>query len=95
MVEMSVSMESTEHLTTLSLQKDLSSHRTSRQAEAVANRLQLSMARTAFLVSTLNATVLVGAMNTGMMTVALPQMTIDLDISQSLQLWFVFSPKPY
>ena len=91
---MSVGMESTEHLTTISLQRELSLHRTSPNVKAAENCLQLSMARTAFLISTLNATVLVGAMNTGMMTVALPQITIDLDISQSLQLWFVSRPKP-
>lgn len=44
---------------------------------------------TIFLMSTLNATVLVGAMNTGIMTVGLPRITTDLQMSSYLIFWCV------
>ena len=77
------------HLTTTSSIEELSSQRASRQVKSTEHCVALSVGRSVFLISTLNATVLVGAMNTGMMTVALPRITEDLDISRSLQLWSV------
>lgn len=49
----------------------------------------LPMGRTVLLISTLTATVLVGSMNTGIMTVGLPQISIDLQLSSNLLLWFI------
>ena len=49
---------------------------------------RISKGRTVFLISSLNATVLVAAMNTGMLTVNLPHMGTDLHISRGLLLWY-------
>ena len=49
---------------------------------------RLSRGRTVVLICTLNATVTVAAINTGMMTVLLPKMAVDLQMSRSFLLWF-------
>ena len=49
---------------------------------------RLSRGRTIVLICSLNATVTVAAMNTGMMTVLLPEMAVDLQMSRSFLLWF-------
>ena len=80
-------MASTEDLTTIISMYEPQSERASRQINPAKDYQSLSIRRTVFLISTLNATVLVGAMNTGMMTVGISHMTVDLGISHSLQLW--------
>ena len=45
--------------------------------------------RKIILICALNATVTIGAMNTGMLTVLLPKMGEDLHLSLSLLLWYV------
>ena len=52
---------------------------------------KLSKGRMVVLISSLNATVTVGGMNTGMLTVLLPNMGEDLHMSRSLLLWYIFS----
>ena len=49
----------------------------------------LSTGRTVVLISALNATVTVGAINTGMITVLLPNMAEPLHMSRSFLLWYV------
>lgn len=79
-------MDSTEQLTSASTSTP-SSERPSRDHSPTGNNTLPSRGRTVILISALNCTVLVGAMNTGMMTVGLPQMTVDLHLSLKLQLW--------
>ncbi|KAI4161895.1 MAG: hypothetical protein LQ342_004461 [Letrouitia transgressa] len=50
----------------------------------------LSTGRAVVLISALNATVTVGAINTGMLTVLLPNMGQDLHMSRDFLLWYVF-----
>ena len=54
----------------------------------------LSKGRTIVLIVTLTGTVFVGSMNTGVMTVTLPRISTDLEISSNLRLWFVSSQEP-
>ena len=49
--------------------------------------MELSKGRTIVLICALNATVTVGAVNTGMLTVLLPKIDEDLCLSRSLLLW--------
>ena len=49
-----------------------------------------SMVRTVALISTLTAVTFAGSMNTGILTVSLPRMAIDLQLPRSLVLWYVF-----
>ena len=51
----------------------------------------LSMGRTILLISTLTATVFAGSMNTGVTTVGLPQLRIDLQLPNNLLLWSVLA----
>lgn len=80
-------MDSTEQLTGTPLTTEPPSERASRRLDPVNDHVPLSRSRSIFLICTLNATVLVGAMNTGIMTVGLPRITVDLGIPESLQLW--------
>ena len=56
-------------------------------AEKKIANSSLSTWRTVILISALNATVTVGAINTGMITVLLPNMAEPLHMSQSFLLW--------
>ena len=51
----------------------------------------MSTVRKVFLISSLNATVTVANMNTGMLTVNLEHMGKDIHMDRALLLWFVTS----
>lgn len=66
-------------------------NQTEPSSERITRPPPRSKGSTVVLIMTLNATVLLSAMNTGMMTVGLPKITNDLQFSEHLQLWYMMS----